>query len=149
MSRAGTPVASQRPRGRTTAADANQEVLQEISAPVRRIPGDPHVDSPEENIALSVSGGGYRAMLFHLGALWRLNEIGYLCKLERVSSVSGSSMAAGVLAAHWSTLDKTEALTQERLINWGHSACDAAMRRYLEPAQRPPSDFPYSSSGVG
>src|SRR5437870_10694486 len=28
--------------------------------------------------ALCLSGGGYRAMLFHLGALWRLNELAYL-----------------------------------------------------------------------
>jgi NTE family protein len=28
-------------------------------------------------------------MLFHLGALWRLDEFGYLPKLARVSSVSG------------------------------------------------------------
>ena len=33
--------------------------------------------------------GAYRAMLFHLGAVWRLNEFGYLPKLDRVSSVSG------------------------------------------------------------
>jgi NTE family protein len=54
--------------------------------------------------ALCLSGGGYRAMLFHLGALWRLNELGYLTKLDRVSSVSGGSIAAGVLAKHWDSL---------------------------------------------
>ena len=55
-------------------------------------------------IALCLSGGGYRAMLFHLGTLWRLNELGYLPRLDRVSSVSGGSIAAGVLARHWSDL---------------------------------------------
>lgn len=55
-------------------------------------------------IALCLSGGGYRAMLFHLGTLWRLNELGYLPKLERVSSVSGGSITAGVLAKRWSEL---------------------------------------------
>jgi NTE family protein len=55
-------------------------------------------------IALSLSGGGYRAMLFHLGTLWRLNELGYLPKLDRVSSVSGGSITAGVLAKHWGDL---------------------------------------------
>jgi hypothetical protein len=30
--------------------------------------------NPEEGIALCLSGGGYRAMLFSLDALWRLNE---------------------------------------------------------------------------
>jgi NTE family protein len=55
-------------------------------------------------IALCLSGGGYRAMLFHAGALWRLNELGWLPKLDRVSSVSGGSIAAGVLAKHWDSL---------------------------------------------
>jgi NTE family protein len=54
--------------------------------------------------ALCLSGGGYRAMLFHAGALWRLNELGWLPKLDRISSVSGGSIAAGVLARHWSAL---------------------------------------------
>jgi NTE family protein len=72
--------------------------------PVRRIPTDPEEDSPEPGIALCLSGGGYRAMLFHVGALWRLNELGYLPRLDRVSSVSGGSIAAGVLACAWDNL---------------------------------------------
>lgn len=59
---------------------------------------------PSPGIALCLSGGGYRAMLFHLGALWRLNQLGYLKKLARVSSVSGGSITAGVLALAWKTL---------------------------------------------
>jgi NTE family protein len=43
-------------------------------------------------------------MLFHLGALWRLNELGWLSKLDRVSSVSGGSITAGVLAYRWDDL---------------------------------------------
>jgi NTE family protein len=73
--------------------------------PVRRIPGDPPDDQPEEGIALCLSGGGYRAMLFHVGALWRLNEAAYLPKLERISSVSGGSMTSGSLALAWRDLD--------------------------------------------
>ena len=61
-------------------------------------------DTAEEGIALCLSGGGYRAMLFHTGALWRLNEAGFLPQLERVSSVSGGSIAAGVLGSRWSEL---------------------------------------------
>ena len=68
--------------------------------------GSAHDDprTPGEGIALCLSGGGYRAMLFHLGALWRLNEFGYLPKLARVSSVSGGSITAGVLGLKWSAL---------------------------------------------
>jgi NTE family protein len=59
---------------------------------------------PEPGTALCLSGGGYRAMLFHVGALWRLNETGYVAELERVSSVSGGSITAGVLALAWPKL---------------------------------------------
>ena len=58
----------------------------------------------QDGMALCLSGGGYRAMLFHLGAIWRLNQAGYLSKLDRVSSVSGGSITAGALAMIWSDL---------------------------------------------
>jgi NTE family protein len=73
--------------------------IEEALAPVE--PGDERV---EPGIALCLSGGGYRAMLFHVGALWRLNELGYLRRLARVSSVSGGSITAGTLALHWDAL---------------------------------------------
>jgi NTE family protein len=67
-------------------------------------------------IGLCLSGGGYRAMLFHLGVVWRLAELGYLGShhrtgrhgelgtLQRVSSVSGGSITAGVLGLAWDRL---------------------------------------------
>jgi NTE family protein len=58
----------------------------------------------ESGIALCLSGGGYRAMLFHVGALWRLNDLGFLPKLDRVSSVSGGSITAATLGRHWGRL---------------------------------------------
>src|SRR5215472_2120802 len=51
----------------------------------------------EDGVALSLSGGGYRAMMFHVGAMCRLNEVGLLGKLSRISSVSGGSITAGFL----------------------------------------------------
>lgn len=82
--------------------------------PATRIPTDAlEAERPERSIALCLSGGGYRAMLFHLGALWRLQEIGYLNAtagapraadlgpLARISSVSGGSITAGLLALKW------------------------------------------------
>lgn len=53
---------------------------------------------------LCLSGGGYRAMVFHVGVLWRLNELGWLAKLDRISSVSGGSITAGVLGLNWAKL---------------------------------------------
>ncbi|MFX1680009.1 patatin-like phospholipase family protein [Mitsuaria sp. CC2] len=55
-------------------------------------------------IALALSGGGFRAVLFHVGVLWRLNELGALGKLARISSVSGGSITSGLLAVRWPRL---------------------------------------------
>src|SRR5438105_5309886 len=79
----------------------------DLTAPVNLVDtGSPHdsLDNPEPGIGLCLSGGGYRAMLFHLGALWRLNEWGYLPQLVRISSVSGGSITAGVLGFKWAKL---------------------------------------------
>jgi NTE family protein len=54
--------------------------------------------------ALCLSGGGFRAALFHLGALRRLNEVGFLSKMRTISSVSGGSVANGLLARLWREL---------------------------------------------
>ena len=48
--------------------------------------------------ALCLSGGGYRAAIFHLGVCRRLNELGLLSTLDMVSSVSGGSIFAAHLA---------------------------------------------------
>jgi NTE family protein len=48
--------------------------------------------------ALCLSGGGFRAALFHLGAVRRLNELGILPQITTVSAVSGGSMLAAFLA---------------------------------------------------
>lgn len=74
------------------------------SSPVSLIGPDKGGPRPEEGVALCLSGGGYRAMLFHLGALWRLNEAGCLPSIKRISSVSGGSICAGVLGLSWSSL---------------------------------------------
>jgi NTE family protein len=49
-------------------------------------------------IALCLSGGGYRAALFHLGGLRRLNELGVLGRVDTISSVSGGSVVAAYIA---------------------------------------------------
>jgi NTE family protein len=57
--------------------------------------------------ALCMSGGGYRAALFHLGALRRLNELGVLASIDTFTSVSGGSIMAAQLAT-WLTRAKRE-----------------------------------------
>jgi NTE family protein len=58
----------------------------------------------EPGIGIALSGGGFRAMLFHAGALLRLNELGLLWRARRISSVSGGSIVAGHLALSWDEL---------------------------------------------
>ena len=71
------------------------------------MPGGSTAGPLEDKLALCLSGGGYRAMMFHLGVLWYLNDAGYLPKLDRVSSVSGGSITTGLLAMKWNQLEKT------------------------------------------
>lgn len=59
---------------------------------------------PETGVGLCLSGGGSRAMLYHAGAVLRLLELGQLASVARISSVSGGSIFAGVLALNWSAV---------------------------------------------
>jgi NTE family protein len=80
-------------------------VSRDLKIPVRLLPHEESDEQPVDGVALCLSGGGYRAMLFHLGVLWRLNEAGWLPRLTRVSSVSGGSITAALLGLAWDELD--------------------------------------------
>jgi len=55
-------------------------------------------------LGLALSGGGFRATLFHVGSLLRLNSAGLLTEIEEVTSVSGGSITAAHLALNWTRL---------------------------------------------
>ena len=57
-----------------------------------------------DGIGLALSGGGFRATLFHLGAVQRLNELSILENIERISAVSGGTFLSGLMAAKWKEL---------------------------------------------
>ena len=64
---------------------------------------DPHPQPqlrPSERVALCLSGGGYRAALFHLGGLRRLDELGVLSQVDTIASVSGGSLLSAQIAGH-------------------------------------------------
>src|SRR5215475_3704278 len=63
----------------------------------------------QPGIGIALSGGGFRAMLFHAGALARMNELGLLAKASRISSVSGGSIISGYLAKQWAELSQSVA----------------------------------------
>ena len=73
-------------------------------SPVQSISAEDDRRVPEPGVALCLSGGGYRAMVFHIGALWRLYEARLLADVKRISSVSGGSITAGLLGMKWRSL---------------------------------------------
>jgi NTE family protein len=96
-------------------------------SPVSFVPGDDQRPI-EDGIAVCLSGGGYRAMLFHTGVLWRLLEFGLLSPgdrtaqrpdgtslavgtFRRISSVSGGSIISAMLGHKWKSLDFTSSAT--------------------------------------
>ena len=58
----------------------------------------------EDVAGLSLSGGGYRAMVYHTGVLVRLNELGVLPNINEIASVSGGSIVAATLGLVWGDL---------------------------------------------
>jgi predicted acylesterase/phospholipase RssA len=54
-----------------------------------------------QRIGLALSGGGFRATLFHLGVVRLLNETGQLSQVKRIGAVSGGSILAAHLVLHW------------------------------------------------
>ena len=82
-------------------------------------------------IALSLSGGGIRAMMFHMGVLQALAESGLLGRVSHISSVSGGSLLAGLIfhenKMHWPTseeyLNRVQPALREKLcatsMQWG------------------------------
>jgi NTE family protein len=85
---------------------------------LRPVPLEPDRDEkpppPRSGIGLCLSGGGYRAMLFHLGALWRLDELDYLGRVDRISSVSGGSIIAAILGMNWESLASGDGNREDR-----------------------------------
>ena len=59
------------------------------------------VPGARHGLALCLSGGGYRAAIFHLGAMLRLHAAGTLAQVHTFSSVSGGSIASAWLACRF------------------------------------------------
>jgi NTE family protein len=58
----------------------------------------PSARGARHGTALCLSGGGFRAAHFHLGAVLRLDELGVLGRLRTISAVSGGAIVANLLA---------------------------------------------------
>ena len=83
-------------------------------------------------MALCLSGGGYRAMLFHLGSLWRLYEANLLQGMKRISSVSGGSITSAMLALKWSKLSFNPAGVRDDFVPYVVEPIRGLARRTLD-----------------
>jgi predicted acylesterase/phospholipase RssA len=54
-----------------------------------------------KSIGLALSGGGFRASLYHLGLVRFLRDAGTLSRVTHITSVSGGSIFAAHLVLHW------------------------------------------------
>lgn len=64
-------------------------------------PQDQPSDQGEPRLGLTLSGGGFRATLFHLGVVRYLYQAGLLSSVRRIGAVSGGSILAAHLVLNW------------------------------------------------
>src|SRR5215210_115528 len=83
-------------------------------------PAEPAPPADGPTFGLTLSGGGFRATLAALGAIRYLADAGFLASLRYSSSVSGGSIANGLLAKQWPELRSggfTPAAVDEALVD--------------------------------
>ena len=80
---------------RTQTQDQTYLQFRETAAVTTRIRRSTH---PNRNVGLALSGGGSRAIAFHLGCLRALHDLRLLDRIEVISSVSGGSVIAAMYA---------------------------------------------------
>ena len=60
------------------------------------------------HLGLALSGGGFRATLFHVGVIRFLREVGLLQDVTHIASVSGGSIIAAHLTLNWERYNGTD-----------------------------------------
>ena len=81
-----------------------------------------NVDGKNIKIGLALSGGGSRAIAFHLGCLKALHELNILKDIDTISSVSGGSVISALYSYNNGSFEKFEKSTKELLtkgLQWG------------------------------
>ena len=80
---------------RTKLSDENVVCIEPKSAATVRLGTQP---KKPQNVGLALSGGGSRAIAFHLGCLRALHDLDLLNRVQVISSVSGGSVIAAMYA---------------------------------------------------
>ncbi|WP_299247069.1 patatin-like phospholipase family protein [uncultured Lacinutrix sp.] len=67
----------------------------------------------KKKIGLSLSGGGYRATIYHLGTLKKLKELEILDKVDVISTNSGGSITGATYGLHKDNFEAFEAVIRQ------------------------------------
>lgn len=103
---------------RQSGSDADDTCPQSTDLPSR----DPQPGLPAEvaqraesrrSFGLALSGGGFRATLFHLGVVAFLRDHGLLREVKHIASVSGGSILAAHLVQHWDAYLEEDSFRKE------------------------------------
>src|SRR5206468_11344036 len=92
------------------------------------------MNSRTNKIGLALSGGGFRATLYHLGLVRFLRDAGILPQVSHITSVSGGSILAAHLLLNWDRYngspDEFEAVAAEFLSFVRMDVRNRILRRY-------------------
>ena len=102
-----------------------------VVAHLRRLPVPP---KPDHRIGLALSGGGFRAVAFHLGVLRALHDRDVLKHVEVLSTVSGGSL----IGAMWAYSDDDFANFDKKVTDLLRSRLDWRIARGVFAAKRTP-----------
>lgn len=84
----------------------------------------------KKTLGVALSGGGSRAMAFHLGCFRALDDLGYLDKIDHISSVSGGSLFSALYCFY----DEPFSSFDERVVKVLRSGLQMKIAlRYLSP----------------
>lgn len=101
------------------------------TARLRHMPATP---TPDHRIGLALSGGGFRAVAFHLGVLRALHDRGVLEHVEVLSTVSGGSL----IGAMWAYSDDDFATFDRKVTGLLRSGLNWKIARSLFLSKRTP-----------
>ena len=88
-----------------------------ITSPLAETSKDPRREDDQQlKLGLALSGGGFRATLFHLGVIKCLSDGGLLKNVSHVTAVSGGSILAAHLFENWNVYLKDFPKAAESLL---------------------------------
>ena len=83
-----------------------------------------------QRLGLALSGGGFRATLYHLGVVRFLRDAGILPRVTHITAVSGGSILGAHLALNWDrycgTPEQFDSAIRPKPVSRGAGRCTGA-----------------------